>query len=151
MQPLTLSVNYRGHVAWDSVLAYPTPMQVHFTPEIEAKLTKSAAEQGQQPDEWVQQVITRHFDEEGRFLEAVRVGEAAIENGDFLTHEQVGLRMERFRSPDEIPSISTLAGNDSNQPSEKFATRNGVPLLPIQPGARSSTLERIKELDEETP
>ena len=141
MQPLTLSVNYRGHVAWDSVLAYLTPMQVHFTPEIEAKLTKSAAEQGQQPDEWVQQVITRHFDEEGRFLEAVRVGEAAIENGDFLTHEQVGLRIGRHLG----------AGKDSNQPSEKFATRNGVPLLPIQPGARSSTLELIKELDEETP
>ena len=71
-------------------------MQIHFTPELEAQLTQSAEKHGQQPDELVQQVVAQYFDEEGRFVDAIRVGEAAIERGDFLSHEQVGQQMERF-------------------------------------------------------
>src|SRR5205823_13494589 len=39
-------------------------MEVHFTPELEAKLTHSAAQQGRNPDELVQDVIRRYFEEE---------------------------------------------------------------------------------------
>jgi predicted transcriptional regulator len=77
-------------------LSYSQAMQVHFTPELEAKLNQSAVEQGQQPDELVQQVVARYFDEERRFLDAVRRGEEALERGNYLTHEQVGLRLDRF-------------------------------------------------------
>ena len=52
-------------------------MEVHFTPELEAKLTNSAAQQGCKPDELVQDVVTRYFEEEARFVEAVKRGEAA--------------------------------------------------------------------------
>jgi predicted transcriptional regulator len=71
-------------------------MQVHFTPELEAKLAQSAAQQGRNPDELVQQVVARYFDEENRFLEAVSRGEQAFERGEYLTQEQVGQRLERF-------------------------------------------------------
>jgi predicted transcriptional regulator len=71
-------------------------MEVHFTPELEAKLAHSAAKQGRNPDELVQDVITRYFDEEVRFIEAVKRGEAALQQGEFLTHEQVGERIQRF-------------------------------------------------------
>jgi predicted transcriptional regulator len=74
-------------------------MQVHFTPELEAKLAQTAAEQGRNPDELVQEVIARFFDEEGRFLEAVKRGEEALERGEYLTHEDVGRRLERFLRP----------------------------------------------------
>ena len=40
-------------------------MEVHFTPELEARLTDSAAQQGRNPDELVQDVLTRYFEEEG--------------------------------------------------------------------------------------
>jgi hypothetical protein len=53
-------------------------MQVHFTPELEAKLAQSAAQQGRDPDELVQEVAPRYFDEESRFIEAVRRGEEAL-------------------------------------------------------------------------
>jgi hypothetical protein len=36
-----------------------------------AKLAHSAAKQGRNPDELVQDVLTRYFDEEARFVEAV--------------------------------------------------------------------------------
>ena len=74
-------------------------MEVHFTPEQEARLAQSAARQGRNPDELVQQVVARYFDEESRFIDAVRRGEEALQRGEHLTHEQVGQRLERFLRP----------------------------------------------------
>ena len=74
-------------------------MEVHFTPELEAKLAQSAAQQGRNPDELVRQVVARYFDEESRFVNAVRRGEEALQRGEYLTHEQVGQRLERFFQP----------------------------------------------------
>ena len=71
-------------------------MEVHFTPEQEARLAESAAQQGRNPDEPVRQLLARYFDEESRFVDAVRRGEEAIERGEYLTHEEVGRRLKRF-------------------------------------------------------
>ncbi len=74
-------------------------MEVHFTPELEAKLAQSAAQQGRNPSELVQEVVSRYFDEESRLIEAVSRGEEALQRGEYLTHEQVGRRLERFLQP----------------------------------------------------
>lgn len=71
-------------------------MEVHFPPELEAKLAQSAALQGRGPDDLVREVMARHFEEEARYLDAVKLGEDALDRGEFLTHEQVGQRLERF-------------------------------------------------------
>ncbi len=71
-------------------------MELHVTGELEAKLTHSAAKQGRQPDALVQDVLTHYFEEEARFVEAVKRGEEAFERGQYLTHEQVGQRLQRF-------------------------------------------------------
>ncbi len=67
-------------------------MEVQFTPELEAKLTHSAAQQGSNPDELVRDLVRRYFEEEERFTAAVTRGEEALERGDVLTHAQVGKR-----------------------------------------------------------
>jgi predicted transcriptional regulator len=74
-------------------------MEVHFTPEVEEKLKHSAREQGRNPDELVQEVVARHLDEENRFVQAVIQGEDALRRGEYLTHHQVGERLERFLNP----------------------------------------------------
>ena len=74
-------------------------MEVHFTSEQEAKLAQSAAQQGRKPDELVLQVMARYFDEESRFIDAVNRGENALLHGEYLSHEQVGQRLERFLRP----------------------------------------------------
>ena len=74
-------------------------MEVHFPPELEAKVTHSAARQGRNPDQFVQEVVSRYFEEETRFVEAVKRGEEALERGEYLTHEQVGQRLARFLQP----------------------------------------------------
>ena len=71
-------------------------MEVHFPPELEAKLTRSAAQQGRDPEELIQDVVSRYFEEETRFVEAVKRGEEALRRGEYLAHEQVGQRLERF-------------------------------------------------------
>ena len=71
-------------------------MEVHVTGELEAKLTHSAARQGRNPDDLVQDVLASYFEEEARFVEAVKRGEDAFERGEYLTHEQVGQRLQRF-------------------------------------------------------
>ena len=63
-------------------------MEVHFQPELEAKLAHSAAKLGRNPDELVQDVVARYFEEESRFADAVMHGEDALQRGEYLTHEQ---------------------------------------------------------------
>lgn len=74
-------------------------MEVHFPPELEAKLARSAAKQGRNPDELVQDVVTRYFEEEARFSDAVRRGEDALQRGEYLTQEQLGRRLQRLLQP----------------------------------------------------
>ena len=74
-------------------------MEVHVTGELEAKIAHSAATKGCNPDQLVQDVLTRHFEEEARFVAAVKRGEEAFERGEYLTHEQVGQRLQRFLQP----------------------------------------------------
>ncbi|MBV8729298.1 MAG: hypothetical protein JO336_05770 [Acidobacteriia bacterium] len=74
-------------------------MEVHFNPDLQARLTQRATQQGRNLDETVQDVVERYFEEEDRFIEAVKRGEAALERGEFLTHEKVGERLRRFLQP----------------------------------------------------
>jgi predicted transcriptional regulator len=74
-------------------------MEVHFKHDLQTRLAQRAAQQGRQPDEVVQDVVARYFEEEDRFVEAVKRGEAALERGEFLTHEEVGDRLRRFQQP----------------------------------------------------
>jgi predicted transcriptional regulator len=68
-------------------------MEVQFSPDLQARLTQRAAQQGVNPNEMVQEVVERYFEEEDRFVEAVKRGEAALERGEFLAHEQVGKQL----------------------------------------------------------
>ncbi len=80
-------------------IAYLEGMEIHFNPDLQAKLTQRATQQGRNLDETVQDVVARYFEGEDRFIEAVKRGEAALERGEFLTHEQVGDRLRRFLQP----------------------------------------------------
>jgi predicted transcriptional regulator len=71
-------------------------MEVHVTGELEAKIAHSAATQGCNPDQLALDVLARHFEEEARFVEAVKRGEGAFERSEYVTHEQVGRRLQRF-------------------------------------------------------
>ena len=46
-------------------------MEVHFPPDVQERLVHSAAKQGRNPDELVQEVLARYLADEARFFEAV--------------------------------------------------------------------------------
>jgi predicted transcriptional regulator len=74
-------------------------MEVQFTPDVQARLAQRATQEGMNIDEVVRDVVARYFKEEDRFVEAVKRGEAALERGECLTHQQVGDRLRRFLKP----------------------------------------------------
>lgn len=74
-------------------------MEVHVTPELEARLIRTAARQGRNPDEVAQEILSCWFEDETRFIEAVTLGEDSLQRGEYLTHEQVGQRLQRFLHP----------------------------------------------------
>jgi predicted transcriptional regulator len=43
--------------------------------------------------------LARYFEDEARFVEAVKRGEDALERGEYLTHEDVGRCLGRFLDP----------------------------------------------------
>ena len=78
--------------------SYTAPMEVHLTPEQQQQLAELASQRGRDADTLAQEAISRYLAEEARF-EAVQLGEAALDRGEYLTHEQLGERLDRlFRS-----------------------------------------------------
>jgi predicted transcriptional regulator len=71
-------------------------MEVHVSPELQAKLTRLAAVQGRDADTLVQEAIKRLVDYDEWFIGEVEKGLAQIERGEVLTHEEVGARVERL-------------------------------------------------------
>ena len=71
-------------------------MDVRFSAELEAKLADIAARTGRQAAELTQAAVSRLVDEESRFLESVEEGFASLDRGEYVTHEEVGARLERL-------------------------------------------------------
>ncbi len=72
-------------------------MEVPLTPDELSRLTHIAATQGRPTEKLAQEVLSHYIDEEeSRFVEAVKRGEAELDRGEYLTHEQVGERIERL-------------------------------------------------------
>jgi predicted transcriptional regulator len=74
-------------------------MEVHLTPEQQHQLAELATQRGRDADTLAQEAISRYLAEEARFIEAVKLGEEALQRGEYLTHEQVGKRLDRLFEP----------------------------------------------------
>jgi predicted transcriptional regulator len=75
-------------------------MEVCFTPELQAKLTRLAAEQGRESESLVLEAVERMVDYDDWFTREVAKGEAAADEGEFVEHEDVGkLIQNRFSVP----------------------------------------------------
>jgi predicted transcriptional regulator len=71
-------------------------MEVHLNPDLQAKLTRLAAEQGRNAEALVQEAIARLVDYDEWFIREVERGLASAERGDLLTDEEVGTRIEKL-------------------------------------------------------
>ncbi len=71
-------------------------MEVRLTPDVEAKLTRIAAEQGRDTETLAQEAIERFVDFDEWFIREVEKGLVSAGRGELLTHEEVGTRLEKL-------------------------------------------------------
>ena len=57
--------------------------------------TSNNAQNGRKTDDLVREAVDRFLDDETRFAEAIKLGLAAAENGDFVASEEVWAGVER--------------------------------------------------------
>ena len=74
-------------------------MEVHLSPELQAKLDRVAAENSSASAVYVEQLVEHYLDHDAWFRQKVKKGLEQLDRGEFLTHDQVGARLEQmFRS-----------------------------------------------------
>jgi predicted transcriptional regulator len=71
-------------------------MEIRLTAEQETRLAELAARQGRDADDLAREALTRYLEDESRFVEAVVRGLASLDRGEFVTHAEVGRRIERL-------------------------------------------------------
>jgi len=74
-------------------------MEVRLQPEKEAQLAQIAAQRGLRTDELAQQVLSRFLEDDTRFIEAVNLGMAAADRGEFVGHNEVGAKIQQILRP----------------------------------------------------
>jgi predicted transcriptional regulator len=74
-------------------------MEVHFTPEPQARLAQMATKAGTAPERLVTKVVAHYLDEEARFQAAVEKGIAAAERGEFIEEAEMDARLEAMFRP----------------------------------------------------
>jgi predicted transcriptional regulator len=64
-------------------------MEVHFNPDLQAKLSRMATQQGRNAETLVQEAVERLVDYDDWFLQEVEKGLAAADRGEFIEHDAV--------------------------------------------------------------
>jgi len=68
---------------------------VRFDPDLQAKLTRPATEQGRDTEALVVEAVKRMISYDEWFLQAVEKGLAAADRGEFVAHEDVKKLIDR--------------------------------------------------------
>ncbi len=71
-------------------------MEIQLYPDLEAKLTILAERQGRDRAGLVVEAVERLVDFDAWFLSEIDKGLAQIESGETLSHEEVGVQLERY-------------------------------------------------------
>jgi predicted transcriptional regulator len=74
-------------------------MEVHLSPDKEARLKQVATRTGKNAAQIVEEAVDRMLEYDTRFIQAVEEGRASARRGDLLEHDDVVERIEQiFRS-----------------------------------------------------
>lgn len=85
--------------------AIPTleSMEVHFSADLQTKLSRLASEQGRDSETLVKEAVERMVNYDECFLAEVDKGLAQIESGQTLSHEEVGARLDKYLTQKQSP------------------------------------------------
>src|SRR5260370_30135190 len=71
-------------------------MEVHLSPELQAKVERAAAENKSGAEEYVKQLVEHYVDHDAWFRQQVTRSLELLDRGEFLTHEEVGARIDQM-------------------------------------------------------
>ena len=71
-------------------------MEVQFSAEQDAQLSRLASHEGKNPEQFAKDVILRTLEDNERFLATVRVGVDQADRAEFVSHEEVKGRIDRL-------------------------------------------------------
>jgi predicted transcriptional regulator len=74
-------------------------MEISLAPELEERLARVASEAGKAANQVVQELVATYLDHDEWFRREVQKGLASLESGKFVSHEEVGRRIERILRP----------------------------------------------------
>ncbi len=73
-------------------------MEVNLNPDLQARLSQLAAQQGRDTEALAREAIERLVDYDEWFIREVDKGLAQVKQGKVLTHQEAGMRLERLLS-----------------------------------------------------
>ena len=71
-------------------------MDLNLTAEQEQRMAQLAVSIGCDQELLAREAVSRYLDEESRFVEIVKLGEAELDRGEYLSHEQAGASIDRI-------------------------------------------------------
>lgn len=71
-------------------------MEVHLKPELQARVDRAARENNSDSAEYVRQLIEHYVDHDVWFRAQVEKGLHQLNRGEFLTHKEMGARIEQM-------------------------------------------------------
>ena len=71
-------------------------MEVHLDPDLQARLSQLATQQGRDTETLAREAIERLVDYDEWFIREVGKGLAQVEQEKVVTHEEAGVRIERL-------------------------------------------------------
>jgi predicted transcriptional regulator len=74
-------------------------VEIHFRPEVQAKLDSAAAEIHCRADEYVQRLVEEYVDYDAWFRGKVGRSLGRLDRGEFLTPEQISASIEKLLGP----------------------------------------------------
>jgi predicted transcriptional regulator len=69
-------------------------MEVNLSPEFQAKLARVAAENNSGAEEYVRQLVEQYLDHDAWFRKRVKKGLNQFDQKEFVTHEEIGARID---------------------------------------------------------
>lgn len=74
-------------------------MEISLAPELEARLAQIASEAGKAANQVVQELVADYVSHDEWFRQEVQKGRASLDDGKFVSHEEVGRQIERILRP----------------------------------------------------
>jgi len=71
-------------------------MEVHFPPDVEARLQQVASANGKDAEQLVRDTVARMLENQARFIAGVQKGIEQAERGEFVEHQDVLDRVDRL-------------------------------------------------------